>query len=125
MLIAEDDETVRSVAKLALEQAGFEVLVAPDGRQAVATFREHSSEIDLVLLDLAMPRMRGEEALREIRSVRSDARIVLTSGYSQREISQRFTGHGLAGFLQKPYRHAALLREVHRAISGKGDDPPR
>ncbi len=125
VLIAEDDETVRSVAKWALEQAGFEVLAAPDGRQAVSIFREHASEIDLVLLDLAMPRMRGEEALREIRSVRSDARIVITSGYSQREISKRFMGHGLVGFLQKPYRHASLLREVHRAISGKGDDPPR
>jgi PAS domain S-box-containing protein len=124
VLIAEDDETVRAVAKSALEQAGFEVLVARDGRQAVSVFREHSSEIDLVLLDLAMPRMRGEEALREIRSVRSDAPIVLTSGYSQREIGQRFKGHDLAGFLQKPYRHAALLREVHRAIGGEGDDPP-
>ncbi len=123
VLVAEDDATVRAVAKMALEQEGFEVLEAADGRQAVSAFRENSDEIDLVLLDLAMPRMGGEEALREIRSLRSDVGIILTSGYSLRDISKRFTSQGLDGFLQKPYRHSSLLKEVKRAMKGKGDRP--
>jgi PAS domain S-box-containing protein len=123
VLVAEDDATVRAVAKMALEQEGFVVLEAADGRQAVSAFQEQADAIDVVLLDLAMPRMGGEEVLREIRSVRSDVRVVLTSGYNLREISKRFTNQGLDGFLQKPYRHKSLLKEVNRAMKGEGGRP--
>lgn len=79
-------------------------------------FRERPMEITLVLLDMTMPRMSGEEAFREMRRIRPDVRVVLTSGYNEQEATTRFTGKGLAGFIQKPFTHASLLAKVREAL---------
>jgi two-component system cell cycle sensor histidine kinase/response regulator CckA len=91
-----------------LRRLGFEVLTAQDGRQAVDLYRERAGEIALVLLDLTMPHMNGEEAYRELRQINPDVRVVLASGYSESDIASRFAGKGLAGCLQKPYTLAKL-----------------
>ncbi len=68
-----------------------------------------------MLLDLTMPHLDGEACFRELRRVRADVRVVLSSGYNEQELINRFAGKGLAGFIQKPYRPAQLadkLREV-------------
>jgi len=65
-----------------------------------------------------MPGPGGEEVLREIRSISPEARVVLSSGYNEVEVIQRFTGKGLAGFLQKPYTAAALVDTVERVLRG-------
>lgn len=93
------------------------MLTASNGREAVEVFRAHADAITAVLLDRTMPAMDGEEAFDEIRRIRPDAPVVLSSGYSEKEASERFAGRGLAGFLQKPYRARSLvekLREVSR-----------
>jgi len=115
ILLVDDDETVRAVCGIMLERLGFEVMTAPDGREAVNLYRSHADTIRCVILDLTMPHMDGDTALREIRRIKNDVPVLLTSGYNEQEIIDRFAGKKLAGFIQKPFRKAALsakLREV-------------
>ena len=104
VLVVDDDETVRSVAQHMLERSGFTVLTARDGAEGVSLYRGNAAEIALVLLDLTMPSLSGEEAFRAMRQVRPDVRVVLMSGYSSHELATRFGAEGLAGFIQKPFR---------------------
>ena len=115
ILIADDEETVCAVEKQMLKLLGFDVLTAFDGQEAVDVFREHTDEIACVLLDLTMPRMDGEQAFREIRRIQPDAKVILCSGYNEQDATERFTGKGLAGFIQKPGSMATfrkLLKEI-------------
>lgn len=79
-------------------------------------FQQFADEIALVLLDLTMPYMNGEEVLRELRLIRPAIRVLLSSGFNEVEAVRRFTGKGLAGFLQKPYTAATLASTVKRVI---------
>jgi CheY-like chemotaxis protein len=115
VLLIDDEETVRTVTTKALELFGFTVLAAPGGEEGVALFSEHADEIVGVLLDLTMPRMSGDVVFDQIRAIRPDARVILMSGYSEQEAFGRFTGEGLAGFVQKPY-DVETLRKALRAI---------
>jgi len=115
VLVVDDEEMIRETARMILEAAGFDVLLAEDGRDGVEVFREHADEICVVLLDMTMPHMGGEEAFTELRRIRSDVRVILSSGYNEQEATNRFAGKGLAGFIQKPYHPqdlAALLRGI-------------
>lgn len=115
VLLVDDEETVRTLGKRMLERLGFDVLVACDGREALNLFAAHGEEIVCVILDLTMPHMDGEETFRELRRIRPNVRVVMSSGYNEQEIVQRFAGKSLAGFIQKPYqlaRLAATLRNI-------------
>jgi CheY-like chemotaxis protein len=72
-----------------------------------------------VLLDMTMPVMSGEETFRELKSMNPDVPVILSSGYNEVEAVQRFTGKGLAGFLQKPYSAAALAAKVSTVLTGQ------
>ena len=89
---------------------------ASDGREALALFKERPDHFDYVLLDLTMPHMDGEETFRELRRVSKTVQVVLSSGYNERDVTERFAGKGLAGFLAKPYT-AADVERVFKAIS--------
>ena len=91
-----------------------------DGREAVAKFIEHQDADPLVLLDLTMPHLDGLGALREIRHIRADARVVLMSGYSEQATIERQLGRGVRGYLQKPFR----LEELARVEAAALDDAP-
>jgi PAS domain S-box-containing protein len=123
ILVADDDETIRSLARRTLERVGIDVLTAADGREAVEMFRKHAGTIRLVLLDMTMPHMNGEEAFREIRRIRPDCVVVLSSGYNESDATSRFSGKGLAGFIQKPYRQSELIAKVGAVLSGGSDTP--
>jgi two-component system, cell cycle sensor histidine kinase and response regulator CckA len=84
------------------------VLLAENGLDALEVYKARGSEIDLVLLDLTMPRMNGEEAFKELTRLNPAVRVVMSSGYTESEINARLGGKGLAGFVQKPYTVAAL-----------------
>jgi signal transduction histidine kinase/CheY-like chemotaxis protein len=116
-LLVDDEETVRTVGKLMLEEMGFDVTLAVDGRDGVEKFREHQDEIALVLLDMTMPGMGGEETFREIRRIKPDAAVILSSGYNEQEVTSRFAGKGLAGFIQKPYQYQTLLEKVREVLA--------
>lgn len=113
-LVVDDDETVRAVAQQMLQRSGFTVLTAADGREAVEKFGMARDEIALVLLDLTMPVLGGEEAFRAMQRMRPDVRVVLMSGYSSHELASRYGTEGLAGFVQKPFR----LEELEACLTG-------
>jgi CheY-like chemotaxis protein len=108
-LVVDDDPAVRRVAVRSLQRAGFVVHEAGDGMAAVELFRAQSHAIDVVVLDLVMPVMDGAETLVELQAIRPDVRVVLSSGYSEDDATQRFAGAGIAGFLQKPYPANELI----------------
>ncbi len=116
VLVVDDEETVRSVSKMILEDVGFNVLTAKDGEEGLDIFREHSGEIVAVLLDLTMPHLGGEDAFREMRRIKSDVHVLLSSGYNEQEATDRFAGKGLAGFIQKPYRAQKLIEKLRRIL---------
>ncbi len=120
ILIVDDSETVTDVAGDTLASQGFEVVVAPGGREGVRLFQEHAARIRLVLLDLTMPDLSGSEVFRDIRRQSPDVPILLSSGYSETEIATTFAGRAIAGFIQKPYTPSALLDKVEQVLH-----PPR
>jgi PAS domain S-box-containing protein len=116
ILLIDDDPFVRTVASAMLAQLGFQVLTAVNGREGLKIFRTHGAEITGVILDLMMPEMGGEEAFLELRKLRSDVRVILSSGYNEQDVTQRFVGKGLSGFVQKPYTVANLRSALKRAL---------
>jgi two-component system, cell cycle sensor histidine kinase and response regulator CckA len=116
ILLVDDEESIRSLGRVMLERMGFSVYSAADGREAVDIFRKNRDRIICVLLDLTMPNMGGEETFRELRIIRSDIPIIISSGYNEDEVKSRFTGMNLSGFIQKPYHMNALMAALKKVI---------
>jgi two-component system cell cycle sensor histidine kinase/response regulator CckA len=116
VLIVDDEEAVRSVARNTLQRRGYRTIEAADGREALDVYQRFAAEVSLVLLDLTMPYMNGEEILRELQVLTPSVKVLLSSGFNEVEAVRRFTGKGLAGFLQKPYSSALLAETVRRII---------
>ncbi len=116
VLLVDDEATVRQVTQQMLERAGFSVLTASDGLKAIDTYRKNSDDIVCVLLDLTMPNMGGEETLKRLLRIRPDVRVIMSSGYGELEIVERFADQGLAGFIQKPYLSAKLITKLREVL---------
>jgi CheY-like chemotaxis protein len=112
VLVADDEESVRALARSFLERIGFRVMTAVDGREALELYKKHGREIRLVVLDMTMPHMDGEACFLALRELNPDAKVVLTSGYSEQEVVAHFVGKGLAGFVQKPYKMGLFLEKI-------------
>ena len=116
LLVVDDEELIRNMARFALERCGYTVQLAGDGRAAVEAFSADPTAFSAVLLDLTMPVMNGEEALARMQEIHPAVRVVLSSGYSEVEALRRFHNRRLAGFLQKPYTATALARKIKQAL---------
>jgi CheY-like chemotaxis protein len=115
VLLVDDEALIRSVARAVLESAGYDVVEAEDGVDAVEKFRDAAAgAFELVILDLTMPRMSGRDAYRHILDLDPAARILFCSGYSNDDVSEL---GGAAGLLAKPYRPDNLLAAVRKALS--------
>ncbi len=121
VLVVDDEDAVRSVVKATLERSGYRVLLAGNGIEAIEIFQQAPDQVAVVLLDLTMPLMSGEETLHRLRTIRPDIPVLLSSGYNQIEIIQRFTGQGLAGFIAKPFSPATLIAKITSACAGSSD----
>jgi PAS domain S-box-containing protein len=121
ILVVDDEASVRKLTELVLKNKGFNVLIAADGREAIDVFCKHENEIDLVLLDQTMPVMGGDESLIELRQICEDVRVVLLSGYGEREIKAHATDLGYSGFLKKPVDNDLLLETIHTILKGIDD----
>ncbi len=109
VLVVDDDAGVRAVASKMLELSGFTVLTANDGREAVSSYRLHQHEIRAVLLDILMPHLDGEGTLEELRGINPEVKVILSSGYSEGDITVQSTGIEPKQFVKKPYRYADLI----------------
>jgi two-component system cell cycle sensor histidine kinase/response regulator CckA len=92
------------------------VLQANDGLEAIDIFKRHPGDISLVVLDLSMPRMGGEDALPQLRRIRPGVKVLVSSGYSEAETMALFKGQRVSGFIQKPYTSKGLAEKVKSAL---------
>ena len=117
ILVADDEGPIRELFSDVLKRAGFEVLTACEGKEAVDIFTAHASRIALVILDLTMPRLDGHQAFIEIKRIRPEAQVILCSGFSEQDATERFGSEGLAGFLQKPFMPDKLVDAVQAILN--------
>ena len=118
VLVVDDEESVREVIREILARAGYRVLVAADGAEALEIFGALGPEIDGVLLDMTMPRMNGVATFRALRSRAPGIKVLLMSGYAENDSVQRFGEQGLSGFVQKPFAARALLAALEAGLAG-------
>ena len=119
ILVVDDEPVVREMARELLEVAGFDVIEASDGHEAVDRFRSQGDAIDAILLDMTMPGMNGAEALAEIRKIEPHARVILTSGYDGQDTVASLSGAEGVAFLQKPYRARTLIAKLASVLENK------
>jgi DNA-binding NtrC family response regulator len=103
VLVVDDEPSVRRTVSRMLEYLGYTTMQAEDGCSAVDTYRANADHIALVMLDLTMPNMDGEQTFAELRRLQPEVRVVLMSGFIQSDVVTRFTGKEIACFLQKPF----------------------
>ena len=115
VLVVDDDNAVRNLAKSVLERSGYRVILTANGQEGVEEFRKQK-EVALVLLDLTMTVMSGEEAFHKIRAANSGAKILLMSGYSEAYATRALQGERLEGFLQKPFTALKLSEQVGQIL---------
>jgi PAS domain S-box-containing protein len=120
ILVADDEELIRTFAKAALEHFGYTVTLARDGREAVNLFDRSPDAFDLVFLDLTMPVINGEEVFRHLQTARPGLPVLLSSGYNENAAVRQFAGKGLAGFIQKPYSTRSLAERIKATLSSRG-----
>lgn len=116
VLIIDDEPFVIELARCMLEKMGFTVLTARNGHDGLHVFEREGNNIRLVLLDMTMPQLDGEETFRELRRLRSDVLTILSSGYNEQTATSRFAGKGLAAFIQKPYTFEELQTIVRQVL---------
>jgi len=98
---------------------GLTVITASDGIEAVARFREHRDEIVVVLMDLTMPAMDGITAMSEIYAIKPDTKVIISSGFNEDDLGERFTSQPPSGFIRKPYSMSELETELRRVVQGE------
>lgn len=117
ILVAEDEPLVRDVAVRILESAGYRTLCASDGDEALRLFADRSDEIDLVLLDVVMPKLGGHDVYREIQRLRPETAVLFCSGYDPETFATSTAGAKIArGLVQKPFQREVLLEAVRTAL---------
>ena len=113
----DDEKFVRDLAKCSLERRGYEVLLAENGPAAIDAVRLDQDRIRLVVLDLSMPGMSGEETLPRLRELKPDLEVIVSSGFSQAEALRPFQDTPVSGFIQKPYTVQELARQVKLVLA--------
>jgi len=112
VLVIDDEEAIREVASDILGSYGYRVRLAVDGEEGVSIFRKEKRQIDMVLLDMVMPRQGGRETFLELKKIDPKVRVLFSTGYSQNEKVNEILALGVRGFIQKPYQVKDLLAKV-------------
>ncbi|MFH1742750.1 MAG: response regulator [bacterium] len=116
ILLVDDEEMIRDVGKTILEDYGYTVLLAADGEEALNTYESANNQIDLIVLDLSMPNMSGREVLEQLHAQNSNAKTIISSGYSEDSQAEALGQLGAVGFISKPYHPAALARKIREIL---------
>lgn len=116
VLVVEDDQAVRLFTESVLHAAGYQVLSAASGSEALTVARGHQGPLQLLITDVVMPGLDGQALAEQFRGVRPEGRVLFTSGYTLESVSRRGIAIPAARFIQKPYSPAALCRHVRTAL---------
>lgn len=110
ILLVDDEEMNRILNTDILESLGYQVISAEDGQEAIEIFREKHTEIDIVLMDMIMPRMNGAEAFYKMKEIDENCKIIIASGYTKDEKIDELIEDGVKGFIIKPYKISEISR---------------
>lgn len=116
ILVVDDEPQVRTITELLLSSFGFTILTAEDGAAGLKVFTEKVDTIDLVIMDLTMPKMSGVQACRAMRACKPGIRVILTSGYNENSSVDELRSDGLTDFLQKPFELESLIAVTRKAL---------
>ena len=116
ILLVDDEEIIRELGIDILEDRGYRVFLASEGREAVKIYRERIGEIDLIILDVMMPGIGGKETYRQLRAINPQVKVLLSSGYSTNGEVGEILKQGVSGFVQKPYREEELAAKVREVL---------
>ena len=116
ILLVDDEDVVLRSCEALLSRLGYRVLTARNGKDAVELFQKEKDGIAMVILDMIMPGMGGAEVFDELRAVRKDARVLLSSGYSRDGLAARIMERGCSGFIQKPFTVEELSRALRKIL---------
>jgi CheY-like chemotaxis protein len=119
ILVIDDEEAIRQVAADILGSYGYRVRLARDGAEGVALFRADPGAIDMVLLDMIMPRQGGRETFLDLQKIDPEVRVLFSTGYSQNEKVNEIMALGIRGFIQKPYQVRDLLAKVRDVLDAE------
>ncbi|MCX5804952.1 MAG: response regulator [Proteobacteria bacterium] len=117
VLIVDDEDIIREFVKGILLDEGAQVIEASNGKEAIEIFKEHQHKIDLVILDMIMPGIKGDEVLREIRAMRPDIKVIVSSGFMSEEQKNNLKEYSVDAFLDKPYRDKDVIRTIFDILS--------
>jgi PAS domain S-box-containing protein len=121
ILLVDDEPAVLAIGREILTEFGYKVDLADRGEEALNIVAARQDRVDLVLLDLSMPGMGGEQCLVELKRNRPNLKVVVASGYSAAQTVDRLRDLGAVGFISKPFRLEEMLREIRRVLDGEGD----
>lgn len=116
VLIVDDETTILDVAEQYLMSYGVETIKASNGIEAVKVYSEHKDELSLILLDLTMPGMSGEEVFNTLHSYNNSIPIILMSGFSEYELKNKYSSKGFSGFIQKPFSFADFQEKINKVF---------
>lgn len=116
ILLIDDEDIIRNITQAQLTHLGYEVLLAEDGESGIGIFMKERGRISLVILDMVMPRISGQETLRRILDIDPEAKVLLASGFNYHESENEFTILGAAGFIQKPFQLLKLSRVISQVL---------
>lgn len=119
VLVVDDEPHIRDIARMILEECGYTVMLAENGRDGLQKYKDSAAEIKAVILDLQMPVMSGEETFRRLREFAPDVKVLLSSGYAQDERVTTVMRLGVNGFIHKPYTLQELASAIHRVVGGE------
>jgi PAS domain S-box-containing protein len=122
ILLVDDERAIIDVTREILEALGYLVLVAANGREALKLYQENRDKIDVVILDMIMPDMGGGETFDRLKEIKSDIKVILSSGYSLDGEASGIMARGCRGFIQKPSSIAVLSQKVREVLGGKVKD---
>ncbi len=118
ILVVDDEEILRELMKEILEDLGYEVLLASDGQEAIELYRKYLAKIDLVIVDMIMPKMGGRETYQELKKINPKVKTLLASGYSRDAAAQEILDLGVNDFLHKPFSLEEISKKVRKVLDG-------
>lgn len=123
ILVVDDEEAIRQIARAILEECGYQVILAENGEEAVRIFHQRSREIAAVLLDMVMPKKSGKETFLELQGIDPAVKVLLSSGFKNDEQVRAISRLGVRGFIQKPYTFEQLSLAMAGVIASTGPEP--
>jgi CheY-like chemotaxis protein len=121
ILLVDDEQLIREMGQVLLEEHGYKVFLAEDGEQALLLYEREREHISLVILDVVMPVLGGKETLQRLIAGYPDIKVLMSSGFHQDESNDSFLQLGASGFIQKPYRTQELFKAVDDVILSIND----